>query len=279
MILIADNGSTSINWVCVSEEGKKIEFVDEGFNPNYHNIELFKNYLKKLKSERDIYPKEIFFYSTGAGNFYAKEQLTIALQKAFVNSEIFVETDLTGAARATFKRGEGIAAILGTGANAGCYNGSEIINQPKSLGYIMGDEGSGAYIGKLFLKTLLENRFSEDLTSLLLKEIGLCIDDILPKIYRSSKPAFYLASFMPLLKKYIANQQIHSLVTEAFQYFFDNIVSRIGDKSHKNIAFAGSVAYHFSSQLKEVCSANGFVVHSITNHPINGLLEYHTGLG
>jgi len=277
MILIADNGSTSMNWVCVSERGEKIEFVDRGFNPNYHNIELFDNQLKKIKSKRDLHPKEIFFYSTGVGNFCAKEKLTIALQKVFVNSKITVETDLIGAARATFKGKEGIAAILGTGANAGYYNGSEIINQPKSLGYIMGDEGGGAYIGKMFLKTLLENRFSEDLSSLLLKEIDLCVDDILPQIYSSSKSAFYLASFMPLLKKYITNQQIHSLITGAFQHFFDNIVSRIDNSNHKNIAFAGSVAYHFSSQLKDVCSANDFVVHSITNNPIDGLLKYHMG--
>lgn len=279
MKLIADSGSSKIAWACLPDNNSEpIIYETVGSNPLYGpEAEAKDNILRSLpKGIAASEVREIYFY--GAGILESKRTgvmkiLSVAFSNAGV---IFVSNDLLGAARALLGPNSGFAAILGTGMNSCIYNGKEIAFRIPSLGFILGDEGSGGHIGKLLLKDYLRGNMPEAVHKELEVLIGMTDDNIISRIYSAPFPNRFCAGFC----KYITDNKLkydycHGLISGAFDDFFRNIVSEYPDYQKYCFNCAGSVAYSNREILEEVAGQYGMSCGRILQNPIDGLIEYH----
>lgn len=277
MILIADSGATKTDWRLVYSRQDIRSFQTSGFNPFF----IDSAHIEK-EMEKDMVPfidtkhvKEIFFYGAGCA---AVEQCIIvedALQSIFTSARIHVDHDLLGAARALCKNQEGIACILGTGSNSCFYDGKKITANVPSLGYLLGDEGSGAYIGKQLIKDVLSLNAPDDIRELFVKKYNYNRMDILGYIYRNTFPNRFLASFTRFVKENITHPYMHNIVRQAFSDFFDTQVIKYNRYQEVPVSFTGSVAYVFIDILQEVAAEKNITVSTVLQAPINGLVDYH----
>ena len=284
MILIADSGSTKTDWYITGvEQARQVQTA--GMNPYMQTfdsmVHIIQDDLLKLlgtsffeKVETDEAPLEVYFY--GAGCTAEKIPLVeSALKTVFSNASIFVGSDLLGAARALCGDEKGIACILGTGSNSCLYDGCEIAENVSPLGFILGDEGSGAVLGKIFIGNCLKKQFADALCREFLGEYNLTVADIINKVYREPMPNRFLASFCPFIYKHRREPEIHQMLDEAFTAFFKRNVS-LYRKKELPVNFVGSVAYFYQDELKQVASREGYHVGTILRSPIEGLLRFHT---
>lgn len=277
MVLVADSGSTKTSW-CLIEKGKEyIHFSTEGFNPYYVDSDYISNaILSNLPSEIDRFNvTEVHYYGAGCSpdKCHIVEK---ALKEVFVNSRIVsVQSDLLAAARSVLGRNEGFVAILGTGTNSCLYNGDEIIYQVDSLGFILGDEGSGAFLGKKLLIAYIRGFLPEDLKALFWENHQITADEIIDKVYTKPLPNRFSASFSKFIGENIAHPFINNLVKDSFRDFFKNIIAYYPDYSKYSLNCVGSVAYNFLPQLEEVAKEFNMPIGNIIRNPIDGLLKYH----
>ncbi|MBR4962459.1 MAG: ATPase [Muribaculaceae bacterium] len=276
MIVIADSGSTKTEW-CFIENGTIREcVVSNGINPYFETIDdiiaEIKSVFAKFHFEEII--SNIYFY--GAGCTPDKSDIVKYCISKVVGVDISVEvnSDLLGAARALFTKERGIACILGTGSNSCYYNGEYIERNISPLGFILGDEGSGAVIGKLFIGALLKNQFGEDFKTKFLLECNLSTEEIIDRVYRKPFPNRFLASLSPFISKYTSDERIYSLILNCFKEFFKRNVMQY-DYLNLNIAFIGSVAFYYKDILIEAAKELGISINKIEISPIKGLVEYH----
>lgn len=276
MKLIADSGSTKTDWVFTTE-GKRVHKIQtQGINPFYQNTEeitqiLTEELLPKLDSQK---PKSLFFY--GAGCSFPEKQKIIAT--AFQNSwgkEINLElnSDLVAAARALLGKQEGIACILGTGSNSCHWDGEKVVKNVPPLGYILGDEGSGAVLGKLLISDLLKNQLSEHLVHKFYSRYKVTYEELMAKVYKLPFPNRSLAQFTYFLHENIAEPEIETLVRNAFTAFTKRNLNQY--PKHLPVHFVGSVAFTFNKILKAVLTAEGCTTGSILKSPIEALEHYH----
>jgi N-acetylglucosamine kinase-like BadF-type ATPase len=274
MILIADSGSTNTFWTLTS--GNFCEsFKTSGINPYYQTSEEIYNLLKNECKENISEIKEIWFYGAGCTGLKEKEMLSNALSKHFKTKNIEVESDLMAAARALCGNGAGIAAILGTGSNSCYYDGAKITNQISPLGYILGDEGSGAVLGRKLLGDVLKKQLSVEICELFHSAYPLMQSDILNSVYRKPFPNRFLAGFTPFLKENIHHNDIYQLVKGSFMEFFNRNIRQYPYYNTLPVHFTGSIAWHFSGVLKDAASATGCTVGEICQNPMEGLVRYH----
>ena len=274
MFLIADSGSTKCDWAVV---GNDLQIVKtEGINPYFCDSLQVEKILKKtlLPKIKVAEIEKIYFY--GAGCRAEKcDVVQSALQKNFITANIEVNSDLLGTARALFGNRAGIACILGTGSNSCFYNGNEIKFNVPPLGFILGDEGSGAVLGKKFLGDLLKNQMSEKLKKKFFKKYNISIAEIIEKTYRQPSPNRFLAQFMPFLKSNISEPKIYNLVFDAFTEFLQkNVMQYAGFEQYK-VSFCGSVAYHFADVLEVATLEQKLNFGEIIQNPIEKLVEFH----
>ena len=215
----------------------------------------------------------IYFYGSGCTPENAPA-VKEALQTVFPLETIDVHSDLIAAAHALCGREEGIACILGTGSNSCEWNGTRVIKHISPLGFILGDEGSGAALGKQLVSDALKNRLTEGLKEALLEEYGLTPALVIDKVYRQPFPSRFLASLSPFLLKHITDPSIRGLVENNFSDFFERNVMQY-DYQKKKVHFVGSIAWHYATMLKEVAAEKGIQVGKIAQSPIDGLIEYH----
>jgi len=182
---------------------------------------------------------------------------------------------MLGAARSLFGDKPGIAAILGTGSNSCLYNGVDVVCNIPPLGFILGDEGSGASIGKRFLKRLMRKDLSEELLNEFLDEYDLDIPAIYAKVYRENKANMFLASLTQFISKHIDDIRIRSVVQEEFDIFFEGIICRYPDAAAYPIGCIGSVAYYFNDILRASASRHSLAIGRVERNPMAGLLQYH----
>ena len=274
MFLIADSGSTKCDWAIVDNN---LQIVNtEGINPYFCDVLQIEKILKKslLPKIKNAKPKAVFFY--GAGCRAEKcDVVKSALQKFFPDANIDVNSDLLGTARALFGNNAGIACILGTGSNSCFYDGKEIIYNVPPLGFILGDEGSGAVLGRKFLGDLLKNQMSEKLKNRFLKKYKLTTDEIIEKTYRQPFPNRFLAQFMPFLKKHIGEPKIYNMVFDSFDEFLQKNVMQYADFEQHKVSFCGSVAYHFADVLEVVALEQNLNFGEIIQSPIEKLVKFH----
>ena len=276
MIVIADSGSTKTEWCFVENGIIRERVVSNGINPYFETIDDIiaevKSVFARFYFEGII--SNIYFY--GAGCTSDKSDIVKYCISKVAGENVLVEvySDLLGAARALFGRNKGIASILGTGSNSCYYNGEYIKKNISPLGYILGDEGSGAVIGKLFIGALLKNQFGENFKHQFLSECKLSPEEIIDRVYRKPFPNRFLASLSPFISKYTSDERIYSLILNCFKDFFKRNVMQY-DYLNLNVAFIGSVAFHYKDILTEAAKEFGITISKIETSPINGLVEYH----
>ena len=278
MILIADSGSTSTNWVLV-EHGKSIQSLfTPGINPFYQTPEEIAGEIATLTlNVKPSSVKAIYFY--GAGCVADKiEMVKHAIAQSFTQSQIYVESDLVAAARGLLQHDAGIACILGTGSNSCFYDGKHIVSNVSPLGFILGDEGSGAVLGKKFIADCLKNQLPEELKNKFLTTFGLTANDIINHVYRKPFPNRYLAQFTPFLAENMAEPAIYNLIFDSFTDFFVRNVMQYPNFEEYPVSFVGSIAYYFKDILEVVAFELGITLGEIKQSPLEGLVAFHSTL-
>jgi len=276
MILIADSGSTKTHW-CVLQNGLvHNEIFTDGINPFYQNeheiITLLNAQL--IPNLPDTTVEQIFFY--GAGCSFPEKKLLVsqALVRFFNNAMIEIQSDLLAAARSLFQHDKGIACILGTGSNSCFYDGNVIVQSVSPLGFILGDEGSGAVLGKLLLADCLKNQLPDSITKELLEIYQLTPAVILENVYKKPFPNRFLAGFTPFILEHIEEPSIFNLVYDSFDAFFVRNVMQYPLEDNP-VGFVGSVAHYFRDTLEIVALEHGIVISEIVQNPMDGLVLFH----
>ena len=277
MILIADSGSTKTDW-CVVENGHLVrQVISKGMNPYFQSEEEMSNEIIN-KVQPELPTKEfdnIYFY--GAGCSPEKiPMVTDILKKYFqVSGTVEVNTDMLAAARGLCGHNPGIVGIMGTGSNSCYYDGEKIAANVSPLGYILGDEGSGAVLGKLLVGDILKNQTSPELKEKFLNQFNLTPGDVIEKVYRKPFPNRFLASISPFLAQNIQEPEIHNLVLNNFISFFKRNVMQY-DYTNNKVNLIGSVAYYYKDVLLEAAQATGIQIGKIIQSPMEGLIHYHS---
>ena len=275
MILIADSGSTKCDWALIGWD-TDIRITTDGINPFFCTIQQIEQIIEtqlfiKIKNQQIT---KIFFF--GAGCYEGKKDLIIQiLSRYFSNADIIVDSDLKAAATALFGDASGIACILGTGSNSCLYEAGKIIHNVSPLGYIIGDEGSGAVLGKKFLGDCLKNQIPHTLQSRFFDKYKLTTFDIIENLYRKPFPNRFLAGFAPFLKENIAEPYVYNLVFNSFIEFFQKNIMQYADYQNYQVSFCGSVAYHFADVLKDAAYEKGLNLGKIIVSPIDSLIEVY----
>lgn len=272
--LIADSGSTKTSW-CLMDGGAKRYFTTQGINPFQQTEEQMTDVLRNEVMPLTQGIDELFFYGAGC----TKEKSVIVRQvfQQLLGKEcsLSVESDLLGAARALCQREAGVVGILGTGSNSGLYDGVKIVRNVSPLGFILGDEGSGAYIGKRLVGNCLKHQFSDELCQLFLEETDSTPADIIQRVYREHFPNRYLASLSEFCARHLDQQEIHGLLVDCFREFFVRNVA-LYQQPKLPVHFVGSIAWHYREILEETARACGYQTGQILQAPIEGLAEYHS---
>ncbi len=277
MILIADSGATKIEWRLLGEDGAITQALSEGYNPYVQEEEDLRKGVEEhvvpIISGKKI--SEVAFYGAGCGSPEKNNSVAAILAPFFNGAKIEVNNDLLAAARALCGSDPGIACILGTGSNSCFYNGEQITSQVPSLGYVLGDEGSGANMGKKLVRAAVRNRLPSSLQEAFEKRFGLKEDDVLENVYRKKHPSRFLGSFMKFLMQHIKEPYVYSLIYDSFTEFFDEIIKSYAEFNKYPVHFTGSVAFYFSNILRQVAADQGVHVKNIIEGPIAGLTLYH----
>lgn len=276
MILIADSGSTKTDWCALLANGQRIHLAGEGINPYFQN----KSDVIRIASETLVQhvpepPQYIFFYGAGCSSPDKKAMVAAGLQDVFAEAIIEVEHDMLAAARALCGNSKGIACILGTGSNSVLFNGETIEEDVPSLGFILGDEGSGAYLGKELIRKFLYKELPEWLHEAFVKEYALNKDQILEQVYKKPLPNRYLATFSPFIHAHIDTPEMHDLVYHAFEGFIKHHINKYTGYHHTSMHCTGSVAYYFKNILEEVCRDYHIHLGNVVRSPLEGLTNYH----
>ena len=274
--LIADSGSTTCEW-CIVTDTKKKKFSTIGISPYF----LSQQQIIELLSA-SVFPKtnkeiisNIYFYGTGLSNADNIKIIKSSLKKVFPQAAIEVNTDMLGAARALLLKEKGIACILGTGSNAAYYDGKKIVKNSPGLGYILGDEGSGAYLGKRVLQHYLYNTFDEELRASFHARFNTTKDEILNKIYKQPLANKYLASFCIFLSENRGHYMIENIIEDGIHDFFFQHLYKFRESWQYPISFTGSVAFAFKDVIKEICHLYELQLGRVSKQPMDGLIEFH----
>ena len=277
MILIADSGSSKTDWRLINEKGQIHQAKTSGINPFLHSeveiTAILQNDLLPKLPQRKV--KEVYFYGAGCASESACSLVATALKNVFPEAEAAVTHDLLAAARALCHKEPGIACILGTGSNSCLYDGEKIIDKIPPLGYVLGDEGSGSYLGKQLLNTFLKRDMPADLSEKFAKRFEADVPTVLENVYRQPSPSRYIAGFSRFAFHHLKHPYIFKLIYKSFEDFFEkNVCKYEGYQQHK-IHFTGSVAFYYSNVLRQVANDKGLFVKNIVEAPIAGLTLYH----
>ena len=279
MILIADSGSTKTSWVLIADHQKRLEFQSQGFNPYVQTKDQIFNTLNN-----EVYPLikdfdigTVFFYGAGCSTAENVLLMQSSFKECFKDTKIEVAHDLMAAARALWHREKGIVTILGTGSNSCVYDGINIVKNVPSLGYILGDEGSGAYMGKKLIRAFYYGLLSENIHKNLIRHFP---DNagFLDHVYKMENPNRWLASFSVFISENISDDFCKNLVITTFRDFFEAHLIHYKDYQDYPIGVVGSIGYYFREQLEIVSREYGFSLKKVIKSPIDELVKYHMTL-
>ena len=273
-ILIADSGSTKTEWTLLENNMVVRSLYTEGINPNQANEDVIAKML--LKTElRSLSPNKIYFYGSGCGSASGKNIVRTALEALFTNVEINIESDLFAAARALCGTEKGIVAIMGTGSSSCLYDGTKIIEQRPSLGFILGDEGSGAALGKMFIRKLLYGELNEDVTKKFYEEFPIDKEAFISRVYREPYPNRFLATFAGFIAEHKMLGAVNEIIRDNFNGFIRSHISKYTDAKKTPVHFTGSIAHYFADEMKGLLQWNGYVAGKTEQSPMQGLIHYH----
>lgn len=281
MIIIADGGSTKTNWCLITDDGKKVYFNTEGYNPYFSSKEYITQSLNEsLPTDLEIEKiTEVNYYGAGCSVADKKKIVEEAMEAVFVKAKVNIGHDLLAAARAVLGVNEGFAAILGTGTNTCIYDGKDIIHNIDSLAYILGDEGSGCYIGKKLLGDYVRGYMPEAVRQNFWETYKLTPDEVIDNVYTKPLANRFCAGFSKFVYDNTVNiEYSRTLVKSSFDDFFRNLVTHYPDYQKYTFNCIGSVGYNFRNILEEVVLENGMVMGNIIRSPIDNLVKYHLEL-
>ena len=277
MILIADSGATKIDWRIIDDAGKIKQASTPGFSPYFADLrnlvqDVAQSVIPEIPKGKQV--REVYFYGTGCiGDNVPSVQN--ALATLLPEASIFVDNDLLAAARALCGHEAGIACILGTGSNSCLYDGEKVVRNIPALGFALGDEGSGAYLGKTLLADFLRGGCPAIISERLQKRFDPTVEETLRRVYREESPSQYLAGFARFIQQNIHDPYLHQMVYHAFNAFFEKSILQYEGHSQLKVHFTGAVAFYFSNILRQVANDKGIVVQHILENPIAGLTLFH----
>ncbi len=276
MILIADSGSTKTEWVVLNNNRPEPSIFTNGISPIYLSgneiISLLSNELSPVKS---LQIRKVFFYGTGCNSNENNNRVKDAIGEFLAIKDVFVGSDVLGAARSLCLDKPGIACIMGTGSNSCYYDGREIISNISPLGYILGDEGSAAVLGKQLLSNILKNQLPEKVIELFFQTYKITAAEIIDNVYRKPFPSRFLGQFAKFISENIQIKELEQLVINSFDDFIVRNVLQYPESKLYPVHFTGSVAYHFKAQLEVCLNRYGLLPGLITRSPMQNLIEYH----
>lgn len=278
MIIIADGGSTKTNWCLLDDNQKKIYFNTEGYNPYFVDSDYIVNSLKKgLPQDLPLDKiQEVNYYGAGVHNEEKAQIIVHAFSQLFPNAKIEIGHDLLAAARALLGKESGFAAILGTGTNSCIYDGDKITKNINSAAYILGDEGSGSYIGKKLLTDFVRGLMPEDVTKAFYDTYKMTPDEIMDNVYTKPLANRFCASFSKFVYDNNVNlEYTRKIVDDSFEAFFANLVSKYPNYQDYTFNCIGSVGYNFRNVLEDKAAQYGMKVGKILRSPIDDLVKFH----
>ena len=297
MILIADSGSTKTDWTLLHSSNPQLKseviatFRTQGITPIHQTAGDIRDIIEReLMPQLSSFPRakliesgvlespllqnlNLYFYGSGCTPAHVPMMIQL-MNEELSPKTVEVHSDLTAAARALCQHEAGMACILGTGANSCLYDGENIVQNTPALGYILGDEGSGSVLGRLFLNAIFKNPALANVRDEFLKANKMELKDIIEKVYRGTLVNRWLASLSPFIMEHIDNPFIREIVVYNFREFFrKNIVPY--NRPDLQVHFVGSMAHHYREELEEAAKAEGFELGNILQSPMEGLLTYH----
>ncbi len=275
MILVADSGSTKTSWRLLESN---VDISDaSGINPFVLNRDEI---IAQLRAELEVSIKkeevsQIYFYGAGCSNKQRCDIVKEALVSIFPDVQIEVNHDLLAAARATCKNESGIACILGTGSNSCYYDGEKIMDNVPSLGYILGDEGSGYHIGKELVKSFIYRELPKEIEHIFKEKFDITKEVVLENVYFKSAPNRYIAQFAKFAKEQVEDEYIERLVMNCFDSFIDRHILKYPESKNLKINFVGSIAFEFRAVLEKALKKRNLDLGLVIKSPIDELVSYH----
>ncbi|MBL4594390.1 MAG: hypothetical protein JKX68_11335 [Flavobacteriales bacterium] len=275
MILVADSGSTKTDWRLINK-GETTSFETIGFNPYFVTsagvlTELVNSDLVSIKDD----VTQVYFYAAGCATQEKRNVLQSPLSTFFSNAKVEVEHDMLAAARATTGKSKGLVAILGTGSNSCLYDGTEIVENVAALGFILGDYGGGADIGKTFIKSLIGRELPVEVEVDFNEEYKLSTPDVLDAVYKQALPNRFLAGFSKFVFQHINNPVILKMVEHRFELFFEKNICKYSDYQNNTLHMVGSIAYIYQDIFKKTAEKHNVKIGKVIKQPIEELVKYH----
>ena len=274
--LIADSGSTKCEW-CLLSGGRKRKIMTQGISPYFLTAEQIVQVLRNelLPSLKNIQVDEVYYYGTGLANPENARILKKAIATVFTLATIDARIDLLAAARAVCGNQKGVACILGTGSNSCYYNGKKIVKNSPGLGYVLGDEGSGAYLGRKVVQYYMYQTFDEELMARFTDSFTTNGNEILEHVYQHPQPNKYLAGFAIFLAQNRGHYMIENIIEDGLNDFFFTHLYKYRESWLYPISFVGSVAFGFKDVLHDLCSTYELELGKVLKTPMEGLIQYH----
>ena len=278
MIAIVDGGSTKCDWVILENSGKISQKTESiGFNPNIINADLIPQEIEKnphlflIKNQLDY----IYFYGSGCGTVENALLVETQLQKVFPYAKVTVKEDLTAAAYAAYNGKPAIVCILGTGSNSCYFDGESIRRDLPSLGFLIGDEGSGSALGKHLVRRFFMKKLPQDLHQEFVETYHLTIEDAIKNMYHNPRANAYLAEFNKFVVQRKQHPYFQNMVFDEMKNFFEYQVLPYEEAREAEINFIGSIAYYYENTLRSVATELNLNVGHVVQKPIESLVDYH----
>lgn len=277
MIIVADSGSSKTDWLIENPGSEPEEFRTSGLNP-YFLTE--KEIIKVVQSQGSDFVKkaaqvsEIYFFGAGCSSPDRREIVSNALSHLFPKAFISVDSDLLGSAYATCGHAKGFCCVLGTGSNISFFDGEEIYEGKHGLGFVLGDEGSGSWFGKVLVTDFLYGNMPKEISELFYQQYQIDKEVIIKNVYQKPGANSYLASFTRFLSEIKDTTYSQEIIRRGLSEFIENCIKTYPDYHDYNCHFVGSIAYYFQDELRALCAAGGVHAGKIIKQPIRDLLDF-----
>lgn len=276
MILVADSGSSKSDWILALPDSKPLSFSTKGLNPFFVSEKEIERVIQNVP---EIIPyidevSEVYFFGSGCSSPDRRELVSNALSRLFTNAFIDVEIDLIGSAYATCGDRKGYIATMGTGSDISFFDGENVTPSKHGIGFVLGDEGSGAWFGKQLLTKYLYGTMPPELHMAFASKYGVSKEQVIKQLYQRASPNTYLASFAPFMSDHLEHSFIYDLLVSGFEEYVETCIRPFPDYREYNCHFVGSIAFHFQDVLKGVCEVHGVQIGKIIKSPIQDLFNY-----
>lgn len=276
MILVADSGSTKTEWRVIKNGIPQYSLISSGINPYFLSAEEINHLLKKELSSISEYSFDIiYFYGTGCNSESKINTVRDALNRFFSAEEIRIGSDLLGAARSLCQTEPGIACIMGTGSNSCYYDGSVIVSNVSPLGYILGDEGGGAVIGRKLISAVLKRQVPDQVIELFFDTYRITPAEILESVYMKPFPNRFLGQYARFISSNINIPELQEIIITSFEEFIKRNVLQYPESGFLPVSFTGSISVHFRVFLEDLLTRNNLTPGIFTLSPMDDLIKYH----